>query len=160
MVTILQRGESRQAEPAFWSEVTGRTAPNRCPVIAQHTRKTYRPNTPQTWLARWKTALYFQAGTNAALPLSRFGGRQLRRGRRHRRAGVWRDRFRPVCLPVILLGPRMEQLVPHSVAVQTHTTCSEPLHCAFLQNKTAKSEVKPWEALIFNGRSVSFRSRG
>lgn len=82
--------------------------------------------------------------------LSHFGGRQLRCGHRHRRAVVWKDHFRSVCLSVIPLGPRMEQLEPHPITVQTHKTWSEVLHRDSLQNKTEKSKPRTLKSLIFN----------
>lgn len=124
VLLILQRGgsnsgdESSKVVPVFWLEVTVRSSLNCCPVIAQQTRITCCPNTPthtrihthieNTWLTSWITAIYFHARTNAAFLLSHFGERQLCRGHLHHRAVVCRDQFRPVCLPVIPLGPRVE----------------------------------------------------
>lgn len=39
-------------ESVFWSEVTVRSSPNCCPVIAQQTRITCRPNIPHTYAHR------------------------------------------------------------------------------------------------------------
>lgn len=100
-----------------------------------------------TWLASWITAIYFHAGTNAAFLLAHFGETAAVPWASPPQGGcLQRPVLGLVCVPVVPLALRMEQLQLHPISVQSHKAWSEELDAASLQNKTweEKSTLKRW----------------